>query len=935
MILLELTAIACYILYAIDPSNYANIYLAVLLTIAILVTCYETFSQEAKADNLMAQFRAMIPESAAVIRDGQQKPLEAVELVPGDIIRIKSGDKVPADCRVIYNQGMKVDQSMITGESEAIDVDVLAQDGKPLEARNIIFNGSLVVDGACLGVVIRTGDDTLIGKMVGLTGDVGKSSSTLKQDIEYFVRILFIFALFQAVIIFIVGLSRGLDPVLVFVNGFIIIMMGNVPQGLPSTVTACLFIVAERMGHENVFVKKLDIIETLGSCTLICTDKTGTLTINKMTVSNTWFCDERNTKQSFIDKSKEHNGLASKDQSIQLTRLMEIAALNSRVVLEKKDENAPLLPNGDATELGLYNFFTEVIQERFNSDIEVYRKSNPKLYEIPFNSSNKWQMSIHAMADAGGAEVLYLKGAPDVLLGKCSHYLTKTGSVQAIDADFMKVYTESYEAFGGEGERVLGFAMRPMAKTIAQEEKTNPRFKDILKEGLVGKGEVVTKDLIFVGLITLADPARAEVPKAIADCHTAGVKVVMVTGDHPLTAASIARKIGLITKPTREVLAKERGVDKSLIPEEDVKAVVVHGADIPKMTDQDWATLVSKDEIVFARTSPEQKLIIVKEFTKVGNVTAMTGDGVNDSPALKQAAIGIAMGVGGSDVAKEAADVVLLDDNFASIVVGIKEGRLLFANLKKSVAYTLTHLAPEVVPVLIWAFAGIPQPMGALLCFCIDLLTELVPATSLAFEKPESNIMNVPPRNCKTDKLTSLPLLLYSYGIVGLIETGCCFLAYFLIFKSYGVSAKDLFSMNNEYFPSTAGDAFVASDGRIYSEDDQKYILWEIQAAWYIMIVACQACHIWVVRTRTVSIFEHGFFANKQSVAGFVIAISLGVFVIYTPGLIDIVQSRYPHSLIILYASLLAWGTIWGYCEGRKWFSRTYPEHWSNKYLAW
>ena len=370
------------------------------------------------------------------------------------------------------------------------------------------------------------------------------------------------------------------------------------------------------------------------------------------------------------------------------------------------------------------------------------------------------------------------------------------------------------------------------------------------------------------------------------------------------------------------------------MPEEDIKAVVVHGAEIPKMTDKDWATLVAKEEIVFARTSPEQKLIIVKEFTKVGNVTAMTGDGVNDSPALKQAAIGIAMGVGGSDVAKEAADIVLLDDNFASIVVGIKEGRLLFANLKKSVAYTLTHLTPEVFPVLIWAFVGSPQPMGALLCFCIDLLTELVPATSLAFEKPESNIMNVPPRNCNTDKLTSFPLLLYAYGIVGLIETGCCYLTYFLIFASYGVSAKDLFSMNNKYFPST-GDDFITSDGRVYTGEDQKYILWEVQAAWYIMIVACQACHIWVVRTRTVSIFEHGFFDNKQSVAGFIIAILLGIFVIYTPGLIDIVQSRYPHSLIILYASLLAWGTIWGYCEGRKCFSRAFPQHWSNKYLAW
>jgi len=256
------------------------------------------------------------------------------------------------------------------------------------------------------------------------------------------------------------------------------------------------------------------------------------------------------------------------------------------------------------------------------------------------------------------------------------------------------------------------------------------QFKDTLKEDLIGKKSLQPiKDLVFVGLVTLQDPPRKEVPKAIADCHTAGVKVVMVTGDHPLTAAAIARKIGLITMDTRDVLAKKRGVPPQEVPEDDVHAVVVKGADIPGMTEQDWKVLVSKKEIVFARTSPEQKLIIVDEFTKAGNVTAMTGDGVNDSPALKKAAIGVAMGLNGSDVAREAAEIVLLDDNFASIVVGIKEGRLLFSNLKKSVAYTLAHLVPEVIPVLLWAFVGIPQPMAPLLTLCIDLLVRSTPST--------------------------------------------------------------------------------------------------------------------------------------------------------------------------------------------------------------
>ena len=247
-----------------------------------------------------------------------------------------------------------------------------------------------------------------------------------------------------------------------------------------------------------------------------------------------------------------------------------------------------------------------------------------------------------------GNEILLLKGAPDVLLSKCNRYLDANGKYCPIDEDFNKIYTTVYEEFGGQGERVLGFAIRSFDKSIAEEQAIDPKFLEVLKEGLVGKKRAPIDDLIFVGLITLQDPPRDEVPQAIRECHTAGVKVVMVTGDHPLTAAAIARKIGLITTPTRDLIAKERGIPKDQVPEEDIHAVVVHGNEITAMTDDDWKILVAKKEIVFARTSPEQKLIIVKQFTAAGNITAMTGDGVNDSPALKQAAIGVAMGLNAS-----------------------------------------------------------------------------------------------------------------------------------------------------------------------------------------------------------------------------------------------------------------------------------------------
>jgi sodium/potassium-transporting ATPase subunit alpha len=522
---------------------------------------------------------------------------------------------------------------MITGESEPVEVTVDPQHQNPLEARNIVFNGSLVVDGSCLAVVIRTGDSTLIGTMVELTGDVGKASSTLKKDIEYFVKILTIFALIQAGLLFVVGLSRGLDPLNVFVQGFVTIMIANVPQGLPTTVTASLYLVAEGMAKQNVFVKKLDIIETLGSCTLICTDKTGTLTLNRMTVANLWVYNHTE-----IAEAVEKKLCSSSHFFQQLKQLLGIAVLNSRVVLEKKHPNdVNLEPVGDATELGFYTFCAK-ISEFYSSvqDVESFRLEHPKLYEIPFNSSFKWQMSIHRCTSN---DLMFFKGAPDVLVSKCSHYLTSSGEHAPIDEKFFQEFQRVYEIFGDNGERVLGFAMKQLKKTFEEEISLNPHFKEDLKADLIGaKSNHPIRDLVFVGLMTLSDPPRPEVPQAVQDCHSAGIKVVMVTGDHRLTAAAIARKTGLLTHSTREMLAKERGIPVDEVPEEDVHAVVVQGSEISNMNEQDWKTLVHKKEIVFSRTSPEDKLAIVKEFTKVGNITAMTGDGVNDAPALKQAA---------------------------------------------------------------------------------------------------------------------------------------------------------------------------------------------------------------------------------------------------------------------------------------------------------
>merc|ERR1712051_90993 len=917
--LLWFGAILCFLAYGIQASAYEeppddNLYLGIVLTAVVTVTGIFSYYQESKSAKIMESFKNLVPQYALVRRNGEKITIPALELTLGDVVEVKFGDRLPADLRVVEARQFKVDNSSLTGESEPQTRTPEFTNDNPLETKNLAFFSTNAVEGTCTGIVINIGDNTVMGRIAGLASGLESDETPIAKEIAHFIHIITAVAVFLGVTFFIIAFILGynwLDAVIFLIG----IIVASVPEGLLATVTVCLTLTAKRMASKNCLVKNLEAVETLGSTSCICSDKTGTLTQNRMTVAHMWF----DNKIHEADTSEDQSGASFDKNAAGWKTLERVAMLCNRAEFKGGQQQVSILKkevNGDASEAAILK-----CTELTKGNVMDYRARNKKVCEIPFNSQNKFQVSIHETEDPNEKRYLMvMKGAPERILERCSTIVID-GTERPLTQDWKNAFESSYMQLGGLGERVLGFCdfMLPADKY----PKGYPFDPDEENFPLSG--------LRFVGLMSMIDPPRAAVPDAVLKCRSAGIKVIMVTGDHPITAKAIARSVGIISEGTETVedIATRKGIPVVEVNPREAMAAVVHGGEIKDLSEKALdEILMYHTEIVFARTSPQQKLIIVEGCQRMGRIVAVTGDGVNDSPALKKADIGVAMGIAGSDVSKQAADMILLDDNFASIVTGVEEGRLIFDNRKKSIAYTLTLNIPEISPFLLFILCDVPLPLGTVTILCIDLGTDMVPAISMAYEKAESDIMKRPPRNPFTDKLVNERLISMAYGQIGMIQASAGFFVYFVILCENGFWPSHLLGLRRAWDSQAVND-LEDSYGQEWTYRDRKILEYTCHTAFFVSIVIVQWADLIICKTRKNSLFQQGM-SNKMLNFGIFFETALAAFLSYTPGM-DKGLRMYPLAFTWWLPALPFSALIFVYDETRKYILRQRPGGWVEK----
>jgi sodium/potassium-transporting ATPase subunit alpha len=769
-----------------------NLYIGSALVAVVALNAAFSYYQEYKAEKIMAGFHSMLPATATVMRAAGVIEIPAAQLVRGDVMLLQEGDRVPADARLFEVFGLKVNNASLTGESEPQLRTTHPTDARLLDSRNAVFSGTSVEAGRGKAVVFATGMHTEIGRTAALTQSVVAQETPIRKELRRFSRVIATLAIAMGAAVLaaqFLWLESPFWSKLIFAIG---IIAANVPEGLPATVTLCLAIAARHMARRNALVKNLEAVETLGCTTVICTDKTGTLTQNRMHV-----------KRLFLNECV-HSEADAELERAELDKLLMVATLCNNARLSADN---PADTIGDPTEGALL-----VFAQRYH-DVQAYQAGCPRLFEQPFSSKTKRMTTINQV---GGQPVACLKGAPDVVFDHCDRILIN-GQLQALSAAHKTAYLDAYAEFARRAERVLLLAYRDVAPPRASWSED-----DVPQQGY-----------IFAGLISLLDPPRPEVPQAVAAIRAAGIRVIMVTGDYQITAEAIGRQVGIITTPTPSVITGEQ---------------------LRALSDAQLDWELEGREIIFARITPDQKLRIVQALQRHDEIVAMTGDGVNDAPALKQADIGVAMGKSGTDVAREAADMVLMDDNFATLEPAIREGRTIYDNLKKSVTYILTHLMPEITPFLAFILLGLPLPLTVILILSIDLGTDMLPAIALGSERPEADVMQRPPRP-RHAHLLNAQLLFLSYGVLGMIESAAGFYAYFQVLYAGGW---------------TWGQA-LAPDSLLYHQ---------AVAAFFAAVILCQVANGLLSKASRQSLLQQGLFSNHLLLWGIALELLLACGII-------------------------------------------------------
>eukprot|EP01096_Ripella_sp_DP13-Kostka_P016065 TRINITY_DN770_c0_g1_i1.p1 TRINITY_DN770_c0_g1~~TRINITY_DN770_c0_g1_i1.p1 ORF type:complete len:1051 (-),score=455.74 TRINITY_DN770_c0_g1_i1:24-3176(-) len=908
--LMWIGAFLCIIAYFLNSEDKSNLYLAIVLVITVVVTATFEHIQDAKASRVMDKFKNMVPQVAIVIRDGKRSDFDASKLVVGDLVELSIGNKVPADVRVIESSNLKVDNSSLTGETDPQARSTETTDDNPLETKNLAFYSTSIIEGNGLGIVVNTGDRTIIGQIANLACATSGGDTPIRKEIKRFVHIISFFAIIMGCFFFFVGLIYfDIVTDIIYCIG---ITVANVPEGLTATVTLLLTLGSKRMAKKKVLVKNLESVETLGSTTTICSDKTGTLTQNKMTVMHLWVDDEIHTTNSVTTSASYDTRSAAFLGVVQSCSLCTNARFKNSDVEDEGKLTIMRDVTGDGSECALVKFVHEI------RPLESARAASPRVTQIPFNSTNKFHVSVHKEEGIDDGFLMLMKGAPERVIARCSKILIN-GVEEDLDDHWMARFQKAYDELGGKGERVLGHCKRRL--DLPDDFQFDPDGPNFPLDGMV-----------FTGLTALIDPPRAAVPQAVLTCRGAGIQVVMVTGDHPITAAAIARQVNILDHDdiTASDFAKQNGLSlESVIDqgptEGGATAIVVAGSELLEMSDETLDKVIKFPHIVFARTSPEQKLQIVSAFQRRGEIVAVTGDGVNDSPALKKADIGVAMGITGSEVSQEAADMILLDDNFASIVKGIEEGRLIFDNLKKSIAYVLTHAAPEIMPFFCFLLIRLPIPLTTMLVLCIDLGSDMVPAISLAHEPAESNIMKRKPRNPQKDHLVGAVLMCFSYLQMGMIEFIGTMYAYFVVFGDFGFSPLSLVG-GAKYFTTEYEDETILFGNRRYTYDERINANMNANTAVFVAIVIMQWGNVIACKTRFLSLFQQGM-RNKMLTLGMMFNFFIIIIVTYCPGIDVILGSRPLHPRHLLPAIPFSIALVC-YDEMRKFFIRKYPGGW-------